>query len=67
VVKQSIEPNTEVVENTEIVLVISKKPEIKLVEVQEYVGLKEEIARELIEGIGLKVGKVVKDYNQNYP
>lgn len=67
VIRQSIEPNTEVVENTEIVLVISKKPEIKLVEVQEYVGLKEEIARELIEGIGLKVGKVVKDYNQNYP
>nr|PZN11620.1 MAG: Stk1 family PASTA domain-containing Ser/Thr kinase [Caldicoprobacter oshimai] len=67
VVRQSIEPNTEVVENTEIVLVISKKPEKELVEVQEYVGLKEEIARELIEGIGLKVGKVTKDYNQEYP
>jgi len=67
VVKQSIEPDTEVVENTEIVLVISKKPEIELIEVQEYVGLKEEIARELIEGIGLKVGKVIKDYNQEYP
>ncbi len=67
VVRQSIEPNTEVVENTEIVLVISKKPEKELVEVQEYVGLKEEIARELIEGTGLKVGKVVKDYSQEYP
>jgi len=67
VVRQSIEPNTEVVENTEIVLVISKKPEIELIEVQEYVGLKEEIARELIEGTGLKVGKVVKDYSQEYP
>ncbi|MCM8899775.1 Stk1 family PASTA domain-containing Ser/Thr kinase [Caldicoprobacter algeriensis] len=67
VVRQSIEPNTEVVENTEIVLVISKKPEIELIEVQEYVGLKEEIARELIEGIGLKIGKVVKDYSQEYP
>jgi serine/threonine-protein kinase len=67
VIRQSIQPNTEVVENTEIVLVISKEPEIKLVEVQEYVGLKEEIARELIEGSGLKVGKITKDYNKDYP
>ncbi|MBM7581901.1 serine/threonine-protein kinase [Caldicoprobacter guelmensis] len=67
VIRQSIQPNTEVVENTEIVLVISKKPDVELIEVQEYVGLKEDIARELIEGIGLVVGKVTKDYNQEYP
>jgi serine/threonine protein kinase/beta-lactam-binding protein with PASTA domain len=67
VVEQSIDPNTEVVDGTEIILVISKGPQITVVEVEEYIGLKEEVAKELIVNNGLKVGKVLPEYNDKYP
>jgi len=66
VVRQSIEPDTEVVDGTEIVLVISKGPKIELVEVGEYIGLREDIARQLIENENLSVGKVTREYNDEY-
>ena len=66
VVRQSIEPDTEVVDGTEIVLVISKGPKIELVQVGEYIGLKEDIARQLIDNDNLNVGKVTKEYNDEY-
>ena len=66
VVRQSIEPDTEVVDGTVIVLVISKGPKIELVQVGEYIGLKEDIARQLIDNDNLNVGKVTKEYNDEY-
>jgi serine/threonine protein kinase len=66
VVRQSIDPNTEVVEGTEIVLVISKGPKIELVQVGDYTGLKEDIARQLIDNDKLSVGKVTREYNDEY-
>ena len=64
--RQSIEPDTEVVDGTEIVLVISKGPKIELVEVGEYIGLREDIARLLKEYDNINVGKVSREINDEY-
>jgi len=62
VVDQSIKGNTEVEEGTEIILTISKGPEL----VGNYVGFTEEAAKQMIINDGFEVGEVKGEHSSEY-
>ena len=63
VVDQKTPAHTEVIDGTEIILIISKGSETTTAEVGTYTGLLEEIAREMIKDDNLTVGSAKNEYN----
>lgn len=66
VVDQKTPAHTEVIEGTEIILIISKGSETTTAEVGTYTGLLEEIAREMIKDDNLTVGEVKPEYSDEF-
>lgn len=62
VVDQSIKANTEVEEGMEIILTISKGPEL----VGNYVGFTEETAKQMIKNDGFEVGEIIGEYSNEH-
>ncbi|NLI59976.1 MAG: Stk1 family PASTA domain-containing Ser/Thr kinase [Clostridiales bacterium] len=63
VIEQSIQPNTQVVKETEISLMISLGPEEKVATVGNYLGQKLDVAKQMIDGDKLKLGNIDQRYS----
>lgn len=66
VVRQEPEAFTEVPEGTEVRLFISKGPEETSTVVGQYTGIIESIALEMIKNDKLEIGKITREYNNDY-
>ena len=53
--------------DTQVQIYVSKGPLTKFVKVSDYVGLTEAVAKRMIEGDGLTIGRITKQENDKYP
>jgi len=67
VIRQSLPGETLVNYNSYIVLVVSRGPEINVVEVSRYVGLRQDLAESLIIKDNLVIGVVTLEHNAQFP
>jgi len=67
VIRQSIQGETVVDYNSSIVLVVSRGPKLNLVEVKNYIGLRRDLAENLILKDNLVVGEILTEYNAQFP
>ena len=67
VIRQSVQGETVVDNNSSIVLVVSRGPKLNLVDVKNYIGLRRDMAESLIIKDNLVVGEIITEYNAQFP